>query len=204
MLIISPGCWFSVHRPQPERGIRRALFLDRDGVIIPDRPYRRDAVDLELMDGAANLIGRASHKGMAVIVVTNQSGIGRGYFTWSEFADINTCMIEMLRAAGAPVDAVLAAGWHRAAHEGEFPISQSHWRKPAPGMFLAAASKLNIDLSRSCMIGDNQSDMGAARAARVRMGLLLSDQIFENCEPDDGFEQHSVANLRECLPYITG
>lgn len=204
MLIDPPGCWFSQHRPQTAGHARQALFLDRDGVIIPDRPYRSDTDDMGLIDGVAELIQVARNAGMAVVVVTNQSGIGRGYFSWSDFAIVNSCMVEMLADAFAPVDAVFAAGWHETAPIGMFADHHKHWRKPAPGMFLEAARWLNIDLAKSYMVGDSESDMAAGRSARVGTGLLLSDLAFENCDPVDGFEPHSVANLRECLRYIEG
>lgn len=204
MLIDPPGCWFSLHRPQPANSKRRALFLDRDGVIIPDRPYRSDAANLELVDGVVDLIRRAVGNDWAVIVVTNQSGIGRGYFTWSNFAEVNDAMIAMLGSLGAPVDAVLAAAWHETAPEGQFPIRQSQWRKPKPGMMLAAAEQLDIDLANSCMIGDRQSDMAAAHAAGVGLGLFLSDRSNDPCDRNDGFDQHFVESLSECIPYIAG
>lgn len=202
MLINPPGCWFSLHRPQPVGGIRAALFLDRDGVIIPNRPYRRDTDDIELIDGVAELIMAARGAGMAVVVVTNQSGIGRGYFSWSDFAKVNTHMVEMLGDALAPVDAVLAAGWHETAPAGMFAADQRHWRKPAPGMFFEAASRLNIDLVKSCMIGDKQSDMAAARAAGIAAGILLTYSVIDSYHLGDGFWQHFIPDLRQCLRYI--
>ena len=204
MVIDPPGCWFSIHRPQPVNSARPALFLDRDGVIIPDLPYRSDAVNLELVDGASDLIAKACELNMAVIVVTNQSGIARGYFTWADFAEVNTAMIEMLGAGQAPVDAVLAAGWHVSAPEAAYSQYQKDWRKPGPGMMIKAAERLNIDLAGSFMVGDKQSDMAAARAAGIGTGLLLSDQTDDTSNPDDRFKQHSVTNLNQCLSYIAG
>lgn len=204
MLIDPPGCWFSIHRPQPVNLVRRALFLDRDGVIIPDLPYRSEAANLDLANGAADLLGHASDLGMAIIVVTNQSGIGRGYFTWADFAEVNARMIEMLEAERAQVDAVLAAGWHESAHKNDYPTYQREWRKPAPGMLFKAAERLSIDLPGSCMVGDKESDMAAARAAGVGMGLLLSGQTDGTHDLDHAFDQHRVASLRECIPYIEG
>lgn len=144
---------------------RPALFLDRDGVIIEERDYLSDPAGVALISGCTDVIRNASAAGFAVVVVSNQSGIGRGYFGWEEHRAIEDRLIELLAADGAAVDALLACGHHPS---GVAPYNCDHlWRKPNPGMLLAAAEALNLDLPRSIMVGDKTSDIEAGRRAGV-------------------------------------
>ena len=140
-----------LHQPAP------ALFLDRDGVVIEDCHYLSDPDHVRLCPGVRQLIGIAKHFGWPVVLITNQSGISRGFFEWYHFDMVNLRMQELL-GVKAPFAAIYANG-----HGPDAPASS--WRKPSPGMLLDAAEALNIDLQRSLLIGDRLSDLQAGAAA---------------------------------------
>jgi D-glycero-D-manno-heptose 1,7-bisphosphate phosphatase len=142
---------------------RPALFLDRDGVVVEEVDYLQRVEDLALIPGAAEFIAQANHRGIPVVVASNQSGIARGYFGWREFQQVQAELNRCLERAGARVDLTLACP-----HYPEHPD-----RKPRPGMFLKAAEMAALDLGRSWAIGDKTSDLEAARAAGLSGGVLV-------------------------------
>jgi len=160
-------------RPGPPRP---ALFLDRDGVLIEDIGYRGDAQGLSLLPGAARLIATAEGRGWFAVLVTNQSGIGRGYYGWAGFAAVQAAMERQLAREGARLDLVLACPFHPAARL-PYRHSAHPGRKPLPGMLLAAASLLPIDLGRSWIIGDGLRDLAAGKAAGCAGGLLVGQGL---------------------------
>jgi D-glycero-D-manno-heptose 1,7-bisphosphate phosphatase len=141
--------------------IRPALFLDRDGVIVEDPGYLSRASERKLIPGAAGVIAAANRLGIAVVEVTNQAGIARGYYSWSEFEAAEEALARELARAEAALDAVLACP--------HFPDHPA--RKPQPGMLLAAEQLLHLDLKRSWIIGDKFSDLQAGQQAGLRGGL---------------------------------
>jgi D-glycero-D-manno-heptose 1,7-bisphosphate phosphatase len=165
------GLWCELGKA--DRLSRPALFLDRDGVIVEDTNYLGRAEDVRMIEGAAASIARCNALRIPVVVVTNQSGIGRGLYDWDGFRSVQAALSQILAAAGAHLDGVLACAYHA---EGLAPlrIADHPWRKPNPGMFLAAGSGLNLDLSRSWMVGDKASDLAAAAAAGLAGGTLVS------------------------------
>jgi D-glycero-D-manno-heptose 1,7-bisphosphate phosphatase len=142
---------------------RAALFLDRDGVVVEEAGYLHRVEDLALIPGAAEFIGRANRRGIPVVMASNQSGIGRGYFGWDEFHRVQGELSRRLEQAGARVDLTLACP-----HYPEHPD-----RKPRPGMFLKAVRMGALDVGRSWVIGDKTSDLEAARAAGLAGGVLV-------------------------------
>lgn len=140
--------------PQP------ALFLDRDGVIIEDHHHLCDPAQVVLCAGAQQLIQAAAEAGWPVVVVTNQSGIARGLFSWEQYEQVSARMLELLGPA-APIAALYANGC------GPDAPSQS-WRKPSPAMLMAAAGALNLQLAASVLVGDRLSDLQAGVAAGLR------------------------------------
>lgn len=152
---------------------RAALFLDRDGVIVPDTRYLGRPQDLRMIDGAASAIAACNALNIPVVLVTNQSGIARGFYDWDGFRAVQAALAAALAAAGARLDAVLACAYHA---EGAPPLrSVNHpWRKPNPGMIIAAAERMGLDLSRSWIIGDSVSDIAAGAAAGLAGGTLLA------------------------------
>ena len=161
--ITSAGVWIS-ETIQETRGTRAALFLDRDGVLVKETHYLSRTEDVALEDGACALLAWAREQGLAAVVVTNQAGIARNYFGWTEFEAVQSEIARQLAAQGCAVDLVLACPFHPE-HTPGYAAQQAHWRKPGPGMLLHAASILAVDLSASWMIGDNDTDIGAARNA---------------------------------------
>lgn len=136
-----------------------ALFLDRDGTLIHDPGYVCRAGDVRLFDGVPATLARFRDAGYALIVVTNQSGIGRGYYGWADYDAVAARLEALLAADGITFDAVVACG--HPPEEGD----HCGWRKPAPGMIDAAAAILGIDRARSLMVGDKLIDLQAAAAA---------------------------------------
>jgi len=165
------GLWCQILR-RPRAG-RPALFLDRDGVVIEDTSYLRSPDDIIVIPGAANVIAAANEKSIAVVMVTNQSGIGRGYYGWNEFKAVQNAIIAALAAAGAIVNAVYACAHHP---EGKGLLGHpSHpARKPNPGMLLQAASALALDLKSSWLVGDKADDVEAAKRAGIAGALLVA------------------------------
>lgn len=151
---------------------RPALFLDRDGVIVEWVPYLQSAADVRLIQGAAESIARANRRGILVVLVTNQAGVGRGYYGWEQFQDVQRAMLRQLHLQGARLDAVFACP-HHAQAAGEYAHPDHPARKPRPGMLLGAAMELNIDLPQSWIVGDSASDLEAGRAAGLAGGVLV-------------------------------
>lgn len=152
--------------------MRRAAFLDRDGVINLDRGYVSRREDFEFVAGSLEAARNLHDMGYLLVVVTNQSGIGRGLYTEADFDALTAWMRGEFRAAGAP----LAGVYHCPHHPSEAFGAYRHacdCRKPAPGMLLAAARDLGINLAASAMFGDKASDLEAARAAGVPLRILL-------------------------------
>jgi histidinol-phosphate phosphatase family protein len=145
--------------------VNRAVFIDRDGTINRDVPYCSRPEDFELLPGAAEAIRLLNEHGFKVVVVTNQSGIARGYFTEEMLARIHDKMRTELARHGAHVDAIYYCPHH--------PDDNCDCRKPKPKMVLQAAEDLDIDLSQSYVIGDDQKDMELARRAGCKAGIRV-------------------------------
>ena len=144
----------------PARGVP-ALFVDRDGTVVDDPGYIADPNRVRLIPGAAAALRRFRDAGYALVLVTNQSGIGRGYYSWADYDAVSARVRELLAAEGVVFDAELACG--HPPEEGD----RCGWRKPAPGMILEAARVLDLDLSRSVVAGDKLSDIESGAAAGV-------------------------------------
>ena len=146
--------------------MNRGLFLDRDGTLIVDKVYLADPAGVELIAGAADGLRRARSLGYRIFLFTNQSGIGRGYYTEAAFQSFMAWMRAEFARRGAPIAAVYHCPDHPT--EGRGPYRrESPRRKPGPGMFQEAARELGLDLARSWSIGDKPSDLEAGRAAGV-------------------------------------
>ena len=138
-----------------------ALFLDRDGVIIKDCHYIKNAKDVEVLPGLKKLISRMNTLCWNIVVVSNQSGISRGYFSWDDYDKIN---LEMMRQIGTDcnIDAIYASG--------DSPLDlKNNWRKPSPRMFYEAKKDLNISLKDSIIIGDRITDLIAGQKAGLKL-----------------------------------
>lgn len=157
---------------------RPALFLDRDGVINVDRGYVSRREDFAWMPGIFDVARAAVRLGMALVVVTNQSGIGRGYYTEDDFQAITAHMRERFVEEGVPLAAVYHCPYHPEAPEARYRAPDHPWRKPRPGMLLAARDDLDLDLGRSAMLGDRLVDLQAGAAAGVgALGLVAQVEL---------------------------
>jgi D-glycero-D-manno-heptose 1,7-bisphosphate phosphatase len=147
------------------------VFLDRDGVIVEEVGYLHRLESMRLHEGAAEAVAALSRAGYVIVVVTNQAGVGRGYYTWREFEAIEAAIETKVVEAGGVVDGVWACGYHP---KGIGYLASDHeWRKPRPGMILDAASRLLIDLARSWMIGDKTLDIEAGVNAGLGNAILV-------------------------------
>ena len=149
-----------------------ALFLDRDGVIVEEAGHLRRPEEVRLIAGAAEVIGAANRAGVAVVVISNQSGIGRGLFGWPDFAAVQQRMVRDLASRGAFIDAVLACPYHPEARP-PYRHPDHPARKPNAGMIFAATRLLPLDLSASWIIGDRANDLAAGRKAGLAGGMLV-------------------------------
>ncbi|MEX0600034.1 MAG: HAD family hydrolase [Rhodothermales bacterium] len=147
--------------------MKRAVFLDRDGTIIVDRHYLREPSGVELLPGAAKAIGILHDLGLAVVLTSNQSGIGRGYITEKQHTDVHAAFIQHLGRYGLTVDAAYYCP--------HVPNDRCSCRKPNAGMLVTAATDLGLSLRGSFMIGDRMSDVEAGRRAGCRTGWVRTD-----------------------------
>lgn len=162
------GLWRELRSPPAPGAPRPALFLDRDGTVIEEVGFLSRPDDVRPIADALTAIVRANALGVPVVLVTNQSGIGRGHFGWREYAAVEERLAALIAKAGGRIDAVYASP-HPPAPD---PGAQSPYRKPAPGMLLRAASDLNLDLGASWIAGDCASDIEAGRRAGLPLGWL--------------------------------
>lgn len=137
---------------------RKALFLDRDGVLVEDTGYVAKIQDIKFIDEIIDVIKTANKKGFLVIVVTNQAGVAKGRFTEEEMILANNYIRDYFRKKGARIDDFFNCPYHEEGIIQKYS-KKSLLRKPEPGMLLIATEKYNIDLSKSIMIGDKDSDL---------------------------------------------
>lgn len=158
---------------------RKAAFLDRDGVINRDHGYVCRWEDFEFVPGAVEALCALKRAGFVLVVVTNQSGIARGFYTEAQYQELTISMKHALAKAGAEVDAV----YHCPHHPSEVVTGlavQCNCRKPAPGMIFLAARELNLSLPDSILVGDKPSDIQAARAAGVGKAYIVRSENEES------------------------
>jgi D-glycero-D-manno-heptose 1,7-bisphosphate phosphatase len=184
--------------------LRPALFLDRDGIINIDRGYVHRIEDFVFRDGIFALCAAAQASGLALVVVTNQSGIGRGLYTEAAFLALTGWMLARFAAEGIAFAGVEHCPDHPT--EGRGPYRrESPRRKPGPGMILDAAAAHGLDLPASAMLGDRASDMAAARAAGVGTRILLPAEAAEVAQAPPGTLCLPVgAGLQEVAAHLPG
>jgi len=156
-------------------GARRgggALFLDRDGVVVAETGYLCQVENIAIVTAAPQVIAAANQRDIPVVLVTNQAGIGRGYYGWDDFAAVQTAISSGLSALGGRLDAVYACPHHPAGKSAFFHPDHPA-RKPNPGMILRAAADLALDLHKSWLVGDKAIDIEAAKRAGLAGALLV-------------------------------
>lgn len=152
--------------------MKKACFFDRDGVLIEEKNYISNPDDVILSDGAADAVRRMKKAGYLVIVISNQSGIARGYFTPEDLACVEKRMNDLLAAEGVTIDGYYYCYHHPKGCVKEYAID-CDCRKPKPGMILQAARDFGIDTAQSFMIGDKVDDLRAGFNAGCRMAALV-------------------------------
>ncbi|MFW5681166.1 MAG: D-glycero-alpha-D-manno-heptose-1,7-bisphosphate 7-phosphatase [Pseudomonadota bacterium] len=153
------SAWSEAPRPA-------VLFLDRDGTVIVDRHYPKDPAKVALETGAAAGLRRFAAAGIKLVVVTNQSGIGRGLLTEADYARVSGRMVELLAAEGVTLDGIY--------HCPHAPEAHCRCRKPMPGLVERAVAELGLDPARSVVVGDKASDLGLAAAVGARAVLVTT------------------------------
>ncbi len=154
--------------------LRKAVFLDRDGTLIYDVGYPSDPSKVELIPGVVAALKGLQAKGFLLIVISNQSGVGRGFFSKHDLDLVNNRFIEIFKQDGVFFD-----GIYYCLHA---PWEQCQCRKPKPGMLYSAAKDLNIELEKSYMVGDKQSDVDAGLNAGCR-ALLINKLQYDSDFP---------------------
>ena len=207
--IDADGLWSQVLNRAQGAGLRPGLFLDRDGVVVEEVHYLHRPADVRLIDGAASVITKANVRGFPVILVTNQAGIAHGRFGWGEFAEVQEKIIDDLTTEGAFINAVFACPHHG---DGRPPYDKPDhsWRKPNPGMLLATAERLPVDLGKSWIVGDRAEDLAAGKGAGLAGGIhVLTGHGGGNGEREealrlegDGFKALTAADITQAASLL--
>ena len=152
--------------------MNKALFLDRDGVINKEVNYLYKTQEFEFIEGVFETCKFFQDAGYLLIVVTNQAGIARGYYSEEEFHVLNNWMLEQFENRGVKITKVYYSPFHPKHGLGKYR-KDSKCRKPKPGMIFQAKNEFDIDLSESILVGDKESDIEAGLAAKVGFNILV-------------------------------
>ncbi len=163
--------------------MKKAIFLDRDGVINKDHGYVYKVEEFEFVDGIFEFLKEAQNRGYLLIVVTNQSGIGRGYYTLKDFEKLTEYMIQKMQENGIKISKEQIFFCPHA------PEEKCKCRKPEPKMIFDAKEKFDIDLKNSCLIGDKISDIEAGIRAGVGKNILIAKNSKISMEALDGLQK---------------
>ncbi|WP_017733575.1 D-glycero-alpha-D-manno-heptose-1,7-bisphosphate 7-phosphatase [Nafulsella turpanensis] len=177
---------------------RKALFLDRDGIINVEKNYVHRIEDFEFMDGIFDLLSTAQEQGYLLVVITNQAGIARGYYTEEDFQELNNWMLQAFAEKGITIQKVYFCPFHPVHGKGKYKVD-SEFRKPGPGMILQAQKELEIDLSHSLLLGDKESDIEAGIKAGIGQNVLLKSDRYNG----EGSKASLMVNhLKEVKPLL--
>ncbi len=183
--------------------MRKCIFLDRDGTVNQEVGYLRRLSQIEILEGAAEGIRKWNENGFLVIIVSNQSGIARGYFSLETARQINAAIVQKLEHQGARIDDVYLCPHHEEGVLPEYAI-RCTCRKPLPGLIWQARDRYQIDLSQSYMIGDKESDLAAARNAGCRGILVLTGYGRKEVHKITEKPYYIAKNLDDAARMITG
>ncbi|MCX5644057.1 MAG: HAD family hydrolase [Phycisphaerae bacterium] len=186
-----------------------AVFLDRDGTLIHDPGYLNHPDQVQVIDGVAEALKEFQLLGYKRVVASNQSGVARGVVSIEMLERIHDRLRELLAVKGASVDAIYYCPHHP---DGTIPEyrKDSDWRKPKPGMLLAAAKEMDLDLSRSWMIGDNERDVEAGRSAGCKTiligstasGNVTASETRPSADPEKSKPDYVAVNIKEAVNII--
>lgn len=155
----------------------KAAFFDRDGVINEDAGYLYRIEDLRFLEGAKEALAYLAGLGYKIIIVTNQSGIARGYYTIEDMERLHAYMVKEIEAAGGRVDRIYYCPHHKEGKIKEYAVD-CKCRKPKPGMVLSAIEEFGLDASKSFLIGDSARDIEAAESAGVKGFLFTGGSLL--------------------------
>jgi len=180
--------------PPRGRGAARLVLLDRDGTIIVERGYPKDPAEVELIPGAAAAIRQLRSLGLPVVVISNQSGVGRGYMTRDDVERVNARVAELLAAEGTALDAVYFCP--------HAPADGCTCRKPGRDLLDRAAADLGGELSRSFFVGDKKDDVDAGRNVGATTFLVRTGYGEKQTFPEGAGPDFVVADLAEAAAKI--
>ncbi len=161
-----------------------AVFLDRDGTLIVDKSYLSKPEEVEFIPGTIEALGKLASAGFRLVMVTNQSGIGRGYFTLEDVERVHARMAVEMRALGVSLAAIYVAP--------EAPDQPSYGRKPSPQFLFDARDRLGLDLDRCYMVGDKWLDLETGWNAGTRRSLLVRTGHGRQVEANGGGNMRSA------------
>jgi len=170
---------------------KRAIFLDRDGTIIYDRGYLRDLEQVQLVPGVGEALSQLRKEGFYLVLVSNQSGIGRGLMMLEDLGRVHRQLVALLAEHGVYLD-----GTYYCPHA---PWEGCACRKPLPGMLLQASEELGISLARSYMVGDKSTDIEAGKRAGCQTILFGTGFSVPGVTPD-----YLAANWADVLQHVLG
>ncbi|MFH1414868.1 MAG: D-glycero-beta-D-manno-heptose 1,7-bisphosphate 7-phosphatase [Elusimicrobiota bacterium] len=185
-----PDEWFWMHNFWKDKW--PAVFFDRDGTINVDRGYVSTKEKLEFLPGVFEAMREIRKAGYLIVIITNQSGIARGYYTEADYMRLNTYFMQKMKEEGVIIDRVYHCPHH--------PDEDCSFRKPNPGMIFKARDELNIDLAESFVIGDKVTDIKAAENAGTKSIMVMTGygrEHLKNASPD-----HTAEGLKEAVPII--
>ncbi len=179
----------------------RAVFLDRDNTLIEDPGYISDPGQVRLMHGVTDALRQLGKMDYKLIVITNQSGIARGYFDEVKLKDIHNKLEQLLWVEDVSLDGIYYCPYHPEGVIGKYRM-ESELRKPNPGMLLKAAQDKDIDLSQSWMIGDSERDIQAGQAAGCKTIFIEPSVAYAKIKYEKVKADYSVNNLKEAVNII--
>jgi len=208
-MLRNDGIWMHNFLPGNYNNLKDiVLFLDRDGIINKDTGYPHKPEHIQLLPDIARLISFAkSTQQWHVAVVTNQSGIGHGYYNWDSFAKVQDHIYEQLESLNGlrfgGIDLVMACPFHEKGLS-DYKVADHFYRKPNPGMLLEAGEILRAKMNRSWIVGDKLSDMKAGYRAGVAGGFLVAappeiKQQINKLRLFDNFTLYCVETLNEII-----
>lgn len=177
--------------------MNRALFLDRDGVINKNLGYVHTKDQFIFIDGIFELGKAAFKKKYKIIVITNQSGIGRGYYSEDDFHSLSKWMSKKFKNNGVLIDRIFFSPFHPTEAKGSY-LKDDYSRKPNPGMIIEAKKEYDLDLQESILIGDSLSDIQAGINAGVGRNILFNKDKGLNKE----IKAQRVDSLLEAIKYL--
>jgi D-glycero-D-manno-heptose 1,7-bisphosphate phosphatase len=181
--------------------LRKAVFIDKDGTLIPDIPYNVDPSLISLAEGVADALQLLSTQNYLFVIVTNQAGVAHGYFKVEALQAVQQRITELLANIGISLAGFYFCPHHTNAEIGKYRID-CNCRKPKPGMILRAAKELNIDLPKSWMIGDILNDVEAGNAAGCRSILIDNGGETEWIITKEREPNRVVKNFKQAAEWI--